>query len=109
MRKISVYRITNIENGRVYVGQSVDPDNRYNEHRRSPPSRMVQDAQRYKPFTRFFIMDILLVTADKQLANNAEQRRIALWKCTGPMGYNILKGAPKSCKKFWGIMHNKKL
>ena len=69
---------------------------------------MLEDAQRYRPFKRFFIMDILLVTTDRQLANDAEQRRIALWKCTGPMGYNILSGAPKSCNKFWAMVHSKK-
>ena len=47
MKIVGIYMITCIVNGKRYIGQSKDIKRRFNQHKRKPPARMVDDFNRY--------------------------------------------------------------
>lgn len=42
---IGIYKITNLLNGKIYVGQSIDIDERFLAHKREPPPKMHEDVE----------------------------------------------------------------
>ncbi|EFJ41134.1 hypothetical protein VOLCADRAFT_107805 [Volvox carteri f. nagariensis] len=85
----------------VYVGQSRDPQRRFQAHARNPPSRMKEDASRYQPFHDHFSLTRLMSTANPALAQRMEAFYIAQFKARGPGGYNVLCGPPSASPAFY--------
>jgi hypothetical protein len=46
---IYIYKITCTITGRIYIGQSINPQQRYKQHMQTPPTRMKADIKRYIP------------------------------------------------------------
>ena len=80
--------------GRVYVGQRRDVHKRYDQHRRTPPSRMAADVRRFQPFHEWWQMEILSACGSHAEADTMDQAQILAWHSRGPNGYNIAKGRP---------------
>ncbi|EFJ41411.1 hypothetical protein VOLCADRAFT_107728 [Volvox carteri f. nagariensis] len=87
----------------VYVGQSQDPQRRFQAHARNPPSRMKEDASRYQPFHDHFSLTRLMSTANPALAQRMEAFYIAQFKARGPGGYNVLCGPPSASPAFYAM------
>ncbi|EFJ53078.1 hypothetical protein VOLCADRAFT_85989 [Volvox carteri f. nagariensis] len=87
----------------VYVGQSRDPQRRFQAHARNPPSRMKDDAHRYQPFRDHFTLTRLMSTANPALAQKMEALYIAQFKARGPGGYNVLHGPPSASPAFYAM------
>ncbi|EFJ50061.1 hypothetical protein VOLCADRAFT_89037 [Volvox carteri f. nagariensis] len=87
----------------VYVGQSRDPQRRFQAHARNPPSRMKEDASRYQPFHDHFLLTRLMSTANPALAQRMEAFYIAQFKARGPGGYNVLCGPPSASPAFYAM------
>lgn len=100
---MSIYRITCLPNGKVYIGQSSDPQKRFKAHKHTPPTRMSADVAAYKPFSEHFQLDILHASiASKHMANVVEEGCIKEFDACNPAkGYNTLRGMPFSDKRFW--------
>lgn len=57
--RAEIYRITNIANGRVYIGVSKDSIAQFKQHQYNPPSRMKEDVDTYRPFRSYFYYEVL--------------------------------------------------
>ena len=64
-KKIGIYSITCTVNGKQYVGQSIDIDRRKSQHRRKPPSKMLEDVKKYG--WDAFKFDVLELCDEKEL------------------------------------------
>lgn len=62
---IGIYSITCTVNGKQYVGQSIDIDRRKSQHRRNPPSKMLEDVEKYG--WDAFRFDVLELCDEKEL------------------------------------------
>jgi predicted GIY-YIG superfamily endonuclease len=104
-----VYTLTNVSNGRQYVGVSVNPAKRYKQHRNKPPRRMRADAASFVPFDKFFKLEVHHTFNCKATAHVLERTMIQqLRTCTGT-GYNIMRGHPGNCKAFWAMHASMKM
>lgn len=99
----TVYSITCILTGRTYVGISVDPVKRYQQHAHQPPQHMRQDVQQHTPLVQHFELNLLHTYASRTAAEVEEQRLIAAGTLTGPAGYNKLPAAPHRSPQFWAM------
>ncbi|EFJ49398.1 hypothetical protein VOLCADRAFT_89789 [Volvox carteri f. nagariensis] len=91
----------------VYVGQSRDPQRRFQAHARNPPSRMKDDACCYQPFRDHFTLTRLMSTANPALAQKMEALYIAQFKAQGPGGYNVLHRPSSASPAFYAMRHSK--
>ncbi|KAL3155151.1 hypothetical protein ABBQ38_011207 [Trebouxia sp. C0009 RCD-2024] len=98
-----VYCITNVNNERTYIGQTVNMKRRYGQHRRSPPRRMIHDAQRDTPFIDNFKMSMLSESDSKHAANESEYYWIQQYETRSSRGYNIAKQDPAHTNQFWAL------
>ena len=64
-KQIGIYSITCTVNGKQYVGQSIDIDRRKSQHRRKPPSKMLDDVKKYG--WDAFRFDVLELCDEKEL------------------------------------------
>lgn len=98
----TVYAIRNVTNGRTYVGMTTDLRRRLGQHRRDPPSRMLQDSQEAQgSWSTVFQADVLqIVHGSHAEAQRAEADWIQTLQTTGPRGYNNVEG---------GLAHSAKL
>lgn len=87
-------------NGRCYIGQTTNLQQRYKQHKPSPASRMRSDVSSFLPFEDYFVMDELDVAADKQQADRLEQL-IRCFASTSVNGYKSLQGAPGKYAQYW--------
>lgn len=88
-----VYLITNIKNGKQYVGQTkLLPGDRWKQHLRSKSSTYLSRAiRKYGPYS--FTFNILKRTKTKFLANYFESRFISQLKTrNSEIGYNLTDG-----------------
>lgn len=102
-RTFSVYRITNSANGRVYIGKSVDPKQRWYLHcyqaRRGDATPMHRAIRKYG--SGAFVVDVLETFTSEAECFAAERRLIAQHRSTdGVRGYNASDGGdgPSGCK-----------
>jgi hypothetical protein len=96
----SVYLLTCVDTGRVYVGCTKNLARRYRQHARSPPPRMREDAAALTPWEEHFVMTVLesgLSTA--VLAKRREAWHIASRRARGAGGYNEAPGS--TTRGFW--------
>lgn len=64
---------------------------------------MKADVERYKPFRDHFLMLHLGTTATQADADCLETLCIATLDATGPMGYNTLKGPPRTTPAYYAM------
>ena len=94
----AIYCYTNLINQKKYIGQSIDPKQRYNAHKSSAfnenskeynsPLHMAMRKYGYENFS----YEILQETNDIELLNSLEVFYIKYYNSQIPNGYNILEG-----------------
>ena len=92
--KKAIYKITNLINGKCYIGQSVHPDKRYWQHCNAAKYQIdnypIHNAI-HKYGENNFSFEILEWTED---FDNRERELIQYYNSLFPNGYNISKGGP---------------
>lgn len=98
MKKGIIYKFTNTINGKIYIGQTINPKRRFNEHKSAKNADyMLIDAAILKYGFNNFTYEVLLEIPvlnnnDKILLNEKEIEFIFQYNSRIPNGYNILKG-----------------
>jgi hypothetical protein len=67
-----VYRVTCENNNKVYIGQSMDPYQRFKQHMHRPPKKMKHDIEMNKTVNLTFKLDILY--------SNMHKYKVVEWK-----------------------------
>lgn len=106
--KKAIYKITNVINNKIYIGQSIDPNHRFISH----CSRANNDSDNSPIHTAIkkygkenFVLDIIEWTEDY---NNRERYWIQKLNSLSPFGYNIAKGGEEPPHKY-GEQHHKSI
>ena len=90
----AIYKITNILNGKIYIGQSVHPDKRWWEHKNRAKTHY-DEFPLHLAISKYgeenFTFEILEWTKD---FDNEEKRLIKKYNSLSPNGYNISEGGP---------------
>lgn len=109
-----IYCYTNTINGKKYVGQTINPAQRYNAHKSSyqNPIDKEYDSLLHRAFRKYgyenFQYEILVNNIDNiDLLNELEIYYIKHLNCLKPNGYNIEIGG-KNCSKPKTLEHRKK-
>lgn len=85
-----IYKITNLLNGKIYIGQSVNIKSRFSEHRGFPTANyMYNDMKEFG--LENFAFETIIVCAPEHL-NLYEKLCIEHYDCVHPNGYNLTKG-----------------
>lgn len=101
MNKIHyLYRITNKINGKIYIGQTVQPDKRWNQHCRDAknPTMVIHHAIN-KYGKENFEFEVIAGCRNWEDANESETLFVKEYNSLVPNGYNVALGgynAPKS-------------
>ena len=93
MKKYYIYKATNTINGMSYIGQSVHPEERFQQHhtdRRNKNSIFHRAIDKYGSDS--FKWEILVKVDGKENANKAEKHFIERENTYKPNGYNMTKG-----------------
>lgn len=90
MNPVAIYKATNILNGKMYIGQSINPKRRFTEHLRGSKS-MILSAAIKKHGKENFEFKILCWCPDKAYADMVETKLIKAHD-TRRVGYNICVG-----------------
>ena len=93
MRKYYIYKATNKINGMSYIGQSIHPEERIQQHctdRRNKNSIFHRAIDKYSPDN--FAWEILVKVDGKENADKAEKHFIKREGTFKPNGYNMTKG-----------------
>lgn len=106
--KKAIYKITNMINNKIYIGQSIDPNHRFISH----CSRANNDSDNSPIHTAIkkygkenFVLDIIEWTEDY---NNRERYWIQKLNSLSPFGYNVAKGGEEPPHKY-GEQHHKSI
>jgi len=95
MRKISLYRITNLINGKVYIGQTVNADRRWSDHKwlsKKKHEQYVHSAMN-KYGIENFSFEVIAECKLPDDANEAEKQLIIQYDSRNPeKGYNLAPG-----------------
>jgi hypothetical protein len=75
----------------------VNPQARLRQHATNPPTRMREDVKAHHPFAAHFSMHLLMSCRTQTVTDRMEAFYIQQCQATGPQGYNVLKGAPRTC------------
>lgn len=86
MEKHYLYKITNLDNGKAYIGVSKDPDRRFNAHLTGYGSRALKE-----DLLSTFKTEILVI-GSKEYIYDLEIKAIAKFSTLIPKGYNIAIG-----------------
>ena len=90
-----MYVVTCKDNGKVYVGTTVNVNRRMGQHRRSPPLKMRPDAAKYQPFNDHFTCKLRHTFTTLLAALATEARLIVELKARDPaFGYNVCRSSP---------------
>lgn len=91
-----IYKITNITNGKCYIGQSINVHKRWTEHRRAKSDSAIHGAIR-KYGVASFVFEVI-ETCEVATLNDKEIYFISTLDCIRPKGYNLTSGgnAPTS-------------
>lgn len=91
MNPVAIYKITNKENGKLYIGQSINPKKRFQAHKRSSSPCLALKKAISKYGKKSFEMEVLVWCPDKIYADDVEIKLIEAYK-TCIDGYNIREG-----------------
>lgn len=88
-----IYKITNVKNGKVYIGQSVDIEKRWAQHKRALELGTHHSTKLQNSYNRHledsFIYEIVEEVEDKAELNNKEQHYINMYNSI-ENGYNMI-------------------
>lgn len=111
-----LYKITNNISGKLYIGVSIDPERRWNQHRtlNSRASALKDAISKYGSDNFTFE---LLVCGEDDYIDELEVKAIQLYNTQVPNGYNITLGGDGATLRYWseswnkllGTMHDRKL
>ena len=109
-----IYCYTNKINGKKYVGQTINPEQRYNAHKSNSknPNHKEYNSLIHKAFRKYgfdnFTYEILVKDIDDiNVLNELEIYYIKKFNCQTPNGYNVEAGG-KNCAKPKTLEHRKK-
>ena len=108
-KQYTIYSITCKRNGKKYIGVTCNYQARINVHIQKPPPKMLADARQYTPFLSNFSFDVLYKTRFRDLAMSIERFHIKNNKTTSKLGYNVLKGNPRHCSKYYFLKTNNRI
>lgn len=104
---IGIYKITNLKNGKVYVGQSIDIKDRWSQHKNKAfnSNERGYNSAIHAAFRKYgienFSFEIIEECVAEQL-DEKEQFWIKKFNSLAPNGYNILPGGQKNrLGKIW--------
>lgn len=91
---IYIYKITNKENKKIYIGQTVDFQKRMKEHKygRNGGKNSIIDRAYRKIGSEGFEEEIIDVAETQETADMLEKKYIEKFNSLKPNGYNVLKG-----------------
>ena len=92
---IGIYKITNKLNGKVYIGQSINIEKRWNQHINAKDNFVIHNAIK-KYGEENFKFEVLL-ECPAEMLDVWERDMIALYDCISPNGYNLTEGGGR-CK-----------
>lgn len=87
-----IYKITNIKDNKVYVGQTNDPKRRWSSHRRGQDPDMVIARAIKKHGVEAFRFEIIEKVSTREEANEREVYWIRELNSRVPEGYNVAEG-----------------
>lgn len=91
MKQYYLYKITNLINGKMYIGITTRPEDRFKQHMRGKSSVLLKNAVN-KYGTESFKFEILVI-GDKEYIADLERKAIVLYKTQNKeFGYNIKPG-----------------
>ena len=109
-----IYCYTNKINGKKYVGQTINPEQRYNAHKSNyqNPNHTEYNSLIHKAFRKYgfnnFTYEVLVKGIDDiNVLNELETYYIKKFNCQTPNGYNVEAGG-KNCAKPKTLEHRKK-
>lgn len=109
-----IYCYTNRINGKKYIGQTINPQQRYNAHKSSyqNPNDKEYDSLLHRAFRKYgfenFQYEILVKDIDNtDVLNELEIYYIKKFNCQTPNGYNVESGG-KNCARPKTLEHRKK-
>ena len=109
-----IYCYTNKINGKKYVGQTINPEQRYNAHKSNYQNRnhteynsLIHKACRKYGFNNFTYEVLVKGIDDINVLNELEIYYIKKFNCQTPNGYNVEAGG-KNCAKPKTLEHRKK-
>lgn len=92
--KKDIYKITNTINGKIYIGQSIEPEYRFRKHKEASKRPRNYECVLYDAMTKYgvenFVMEI--IEKDVENYNEREQYWIKMLNSLRPNGYNIAAG-----------------
>lgn len=99
-RKIYIYKITNLINNKIYIGQSVSTKHRWQAHKRSvkKPTQVIHHALAKYGIDNFKF-EVIASCLDQDTANDTETVIVFQENSLIPNGYNVSNGgstAPKT-------------
>jgi hypothetical protein len=75
-----IYHIDTItckQNEMMYISQSLNPARQFKQHALNPPTKMINDVHRYKPFEECFGLIIVFSSYKKYLCDLKERKLIS--------------------------------
>lgn len=97
---IGIYKITNLENGKIYIGQSVDIEERWKQHKWKAfnSNELAYNSAIHAAFRKYgldkFVCEVIEECSIEQL-DEKERYWISTLNSITPNGYNILEGGQK--------------
>lgn len=94
---VGIYKITNLVNGKIYVGQSIDIIERWNQHKWKAfnPNEVAYKSAIHNAFRKYGIENFQLEVIEEcsvEMLDDRERFWIQELDCLVPNGYNILIG-----------------
>lgn len=104
---VSIYKITCLCNGKVYIGKNSNVVRRFRQHMRCPVKKMQDDVARFGKGSESFCVEELVCCPEAVVAEY-EKWFILLYMST-VSGFNNLSGYPESQRKYWFLTRRNKL
>lgn len=108
--KKAIYKITNLINGKIYVGQSKDPTRRWKEHKWDAfNSNCKENSAIHKAFLKYGIDNFeFTIIGWFENYNEMERHYIKELKTLYPDGYNLTEGGDEPPHQYGEDHHNSK-